>query len=152
MGEIIERIFIGLAAGAAGGFATFLIQYWWEVKFFFNKNPAKVAHGKWIGKYIQDTTNGTEAEIIPLEITLGTKLNVLSGEIKYQDTNLGCSGGFFDPRILTLHYWTKAEGSRQHGVLVLNLDGSGKIFTGYFLGYSPEDSKLIKGSVEIIKQ
>jgi hypothetical protein len=138
--------FVGVAIGAVS-------RRWWETRIFSAVTEADLVAHNWEGTFQQEGKNadGQLWQVVKLKLTLTSRWKRVSGTIHYGNETLHCSGGFFQNRVLTLHYWSPERGRLQSGMLILHLPGMASKLSGYFAGYGPESDRLVNGSVTVAK-
>lgn len=152
--EFWPKLVFSVVSGAAGGTVGALVatntQRWWETRLLFARSEAKDVEGTWTGTF----TQGQESEATTTEITLNLSSQWwrrVTGTIDYGTSTIHCSGGFFQHRILMLHYWTSERAVLQHGTITARFSSDAKCLDGLFVGYGPETEKLVNGSITVTR-
>ena len=144
-GYVVMRVLIGILSASSGVGAAFLTRRWWETRLMVVTSEAKFVDSDWSGTFTQGRNRKAEETI--LTASLKAKWKRVSGTLTYDSEEIRCSGGFFQSRVLTLHYWTSNPGVLQHGSIVVRLSDLSDKLDGYFVGHGPTKEGLIHGSV-----
>lgn len=151
--EFWSKLAFSVVSGAIGGTVGALVatyaQRWWETRLLFARSDARDVDGTWDGTFTQEQPKATSEPIV-IKITLRSQWwRRVTGTIEYEGTKLHCTGGFFQSRILMLHYWTSKRAVLQHGVATVNLSSDANKLTGLFIGYGPQTEALIHGAISV---
>jgi hypothetical protein len=139
-----RTIISGIASGTLGVLAALLARRWWETRLLIATSDAQFAASAWKGYYSQEV-DGVEMKI-PVTADLRAKWKRVHGNF-HADAEFKCSGGFFENRILTLHYWVTEPGVLRHGTLMMRLHSDAKRLQGFFVGYGSHTEKLVHGTI-----
>jgi hypothetical protein len=140
--------------GLIGASLGALTRRWWETRVLQGiEHDSTFVACDWHGHFDQEGEDkeGNAWPRTNLVMKLKARWKRVSGTISYDKVTLECSGGFYQTRILTLHYWTKQPGRLQSGVFLFRLFGTATELEGHFAGYGPETEGLVHGSVSLQK-
>jgi hypothetical protein len=156
---IVKNIVSGAIGGTAGALVALGVRRWWEVRLLFAREASALVAAVWTGTFEQAVSQNppgpAQPRVVVTELTLSLRPRwpMVVGTISYRgDADLRCSGGFFQDRILMLHYWTEEPTVLQHGVMVLRLVAAGTKLVGHFVGYGPATEGLVTGNVDLTKK
>jgi len=111
--------------------------------------------GKWYGSFSQ-LLEGQEASF-DVVIFLRNRGRAIEGEVSYEnkkgdETSLVLFNGLFDGNVLKVEYRNKLSYVFQAGSVVVEMNARGDELNGKFVGYSPQQNKIISGEVHCSNQ
>lgn len=149
---------IGAAASLLTAIVTVALSRWLgdrDLKVLGGSTRSNV-EGRWTGHFDQPTPAPGFPGHVDLKAEFQLKRKRVVGAVDF-DINgrhfkLDCKGGFYEDRILTLHYRNTESEVRQHGIIMVQLSANGRSLTGKFTGYGSETESIVSGDAKLERQ
>lgn len=152
MEAIIAALVSALITGIFGPVITLMIQR--KLKDAELPTPSKERlnrlKGKWYGSFMQVV--GDKEVRFDVTILIKNKGRTIEGEARYDNERgervcLIMYNGIFDGNILKIEYKNELPYIFQKGSVVAEMSARGDSLHGRFVGYSPDQKKIIDGEV-----
>jgi hypothetical protein len=152
MDSTIAAIVSALITGIIGPISALAIQKKLKDSEFptFSKERVSRLKGKWYGRFTQMVAD--KEVTFDVAVSLKNQGKVIEGDVRYDNQRgervcLIMYNGMFDGNILKIEYKNELPYIFQKGSVIVEMNARGDALHGRFVGYSPDQKKVIVGEL-----
>lgn len=152
MDAALSALISALITGILGPVSTLMVQRKLKDAEFptFSKERVSRLRGKWYGHFTQMLAD--KEVTFDVAVSLKNQGKVIEGEVRYDNQRgervcLVMYNGMFDGNILKIEYKNELPYIFQKGSVIVEMNARGDTLHGRFVGYSPDQKKIIVGEL-----